>query len=384
MFSRLLRIIKRIVIVVLVLASVATVLIAATPQGRTGVRAALLVAQVVPDFPFKPQTWFTADPTRTEIGYPLADGRGVADLYEPAGDGRHAAVLLFLGVNPAGRDDERVVNLATGLAGAGMVVMIPWSDTMTQKRIAVEEVDNIVRAFEHLRRLERVDPERAGMGGFCVGASIAAPAAQDPRIRDQVKFVNFFGGYYDALDLMRAIASESRFYDEDIEPWDPDKLAREVFTNHLIESVPDMAERELLTRRFVDREEGVTIEPEGMSPTARTVYELLSGPDPAETERLLRSLPAEFLASMQAVSPSVNIDKLRARVLIMHDREDALVPSEESRRLADALEDGGNVYHTEFSFFQHVDPTQSVNPVTFGKEAYKLFVHLYNILRIAD
>ena len=33
------------------------------------------------------------------------------------------------------------------------------------------------------------------MGGFCVGASSATVAAHDSRIREQVKFVNFFGGY---------------------------------------------------------------------------------------------------------------------------------------------------------------------------------------------
>ena len=50
----------------------------------------------------------------------------MADVYAPAGGGKRGAVLLFMGVNPAGKDDPRVVNLANGLARAGMVVMIPW------------------------------------------------------------------------------------------------------------------------------------------------------------------------------------------------------------------------------------------------------------------
>ena len=70
----------------------------------------------------------------------------------------------------------------------------------------------------------------------------------------------------------------------------------------------------------------------------------------------------------------------------MHDRGDKLVPSEESRRLADALGDDSDTYHTEFSFFQkeiqvHVDERQSVGPLGYVKEALKLFLHMYRVMR---
>ena len=65
----------------------------------------------------------------------------------------------------------------------------------------------------------------------------------------------------------------------------------------------------------------------------------------------------------------------------MHDREDALVPSEESRRFADSLARQGNVYHTEFSLFRHLDPTRAVSPPIYVKELWKLYLHMYNVLR---
>ena len=177
------RLIRRIFLGLLVLLVLVMIVAVATPQGRTAARTAMFIPQVLPAIPVKPQEWFTADPVRKEVMYPLAEGDGVADLYLPSGNGPHSAVLLFLGVNPAGRNDSRVVGLASGLARAGMVVMLPWSETMTEKRIDTMEIDNLVRGFEYLRTVESVDPDRMGMGGFCVGASMAAVAATDERIR---------------------------------------------------------------------------------------------------------------------------------------------------------------------------------------------------------
>ena len=361
---------------------IAVIMVAVTPQGRTGVQTALFLPQILPDFPVKPQEWFTGTPTRLDVSFPIASGNGVADVYLPSSEGRHSAVLLFLGVNPAGRDDPRVVGLAEGLARSGAVVMIPWSDSMTQKTVTVEDVDNLVYAFQYMVGLDTVDPQRAGMGGFCVGASFATVAAQDIRIREQVKFVNFFGGYYDARDLVVSVVSSQRFNGDQHESWTPDSLSNEVVRRHLIDGIPNTVEHALLSQAYIEQstlldESTIAL----MSPEARVVNELLSGPDPARARTLVKLLPPSALAALEGISPITNIQNLKARVLIMHDREDTLVPSEESRRLADALPSESNTYHTEFSLFQHLDPTRPVSPPVYAKELWKLYLHMYNVLR---
>ena len=120
-----------------------------------------------------------------------------------------------------------------------------------------------------------------------------------------------------------------------------------------------------------------------LSPEARAVYALLSGPTLDEADALIAQLPNRTLAELATISPVTAIERLEARALIMHDREDELVPSEESRRMADALQDRGDLYYTEFSFFKHVDPTRPASPPVFAREAGKLFLHLYNVLREA-
>ena len=359
-------------------------LVTLTPQGRTVFKTALFVPQILPAVPIKPQQWFISEPLREEVSYPSPYGQGVADVYRIADGKKRAGVLLFLGVNPAGRDDDRVVNLSNALARAGFVVMIPWSPSMIEKRINIREIDNLISAFRYLKDQEYVDPQRVGMGGFCVGASIAAVAASHPSISQQVAFLNFFGGYFDAQDLLKQISSRNRFYNGNIEPWQPDSLTVEVFINQLIESPEDPIEREALSQRFMEKIDTDGLNPQDLSPEAQAVFKLLSGAPLEDTNALIEQLPATLLEDLDKISPSTSIGNLKARVMIMHDREDALVPSEESRRLADALSSRGNFYYTEFSFFQHVDATRSVGVLTYLKEGFKLYLHMYNIIRVAS
>ena len=363
--------------------------LALAPQGRAAVKSAFFVTQVL-TLPIKPMEWITPDPVREAITFPLADGEGEADVYRIPDGKKRAAVLVFLGVNPAPRDDRRVVNLGNGLARAGFVAMFPWSPSMLEKRINPSEPDNMVRAFRHLRGLEYVDPERVGMGGFCVGASIALVAASDPRINEHVAFVNSFGAYYDVRDLLSQVSSKHSFYGQTVEPWDIRRDTREVFTNQLIKGLEEESERETLTRIFIDNRPE-SLPPDGLSAEGKAVYQLLfslATPDdgqrltPDEAGRLIQKLPDRLLEDLNKISPSTHIGNLKARLLIAHDREDDAVPSEESRRLADALSERGDLQYTEFSFFSHVTPDKPVGPLTFVKEAFKLFRYTYSIIRL--
>ena len=376
---RLARLLRTIAIALAVVIALIAAALVVTPQGRAAARAIGFVAQVLPAVPVKPATWFADAPTRQDIRYPLSDGRddGVADLYLPAGEGKRSGMLLFLGVNPAGRDDERVVNLAEALARSGVVVMVPWSDAMTRKIVEAAEVDNLVRAFEYLAAHNAVDGDRLGMAGFCVGASFALAAAQDERVNERVSVFNSFGGYYDARDLMAAVIARQRFYEDDVRAWRPADLSVEVVRRHLIDTLPHEDERQLLWQAL----EAGSDAPASLSGEAQAVYELLTAPDAATARHLLDRLPPDALDTLRRISPSANIGGLRARLLVMHDREDRLVPSEESRRLVDAAPAGADVHYTEFSFFNHLDPTRPVGRIEFAREAGKLFLHIYRIMR---
>ena len=365
------------------LAALLTLFIALTPQGRAGFHTGLFVLQVL-DLPIKPQAWFTAEPLRHEAHYPSSEGTAVADVYRPPDGKPRAAVALFLGANAAGRDDPDVINLGNALARAGYVAMFHWSPAMAlQANIEPAETGNLVWAFQYLSEREYVDPQRAGLGGFCVGASFALVAAADPRIRDNVAFVNAFGPYFDAETLLLQAASRSVVYDGQRTPWEPDSLTMRVLANELIETLDDPADAAALRRRYLDGQPLTAAERDALSPPAGAVSRLLDGATPAEAAALYATLPAGFRADLAAISPSSHVDNLRARLLVMHDRHDRLVPAAESRRLRAAAGGRGNdVRYTEVLAFEHVRPEGGLWAML--REGARLYRHMYDIIRIAQ
>ena len=355
------------------------------PQLTTGFHTALFVTQVL-SIPVKPQAWFTQTPVREEITFPRANAEGQADVYYIPDGKRRAALLVFLGANAAGRDDKDVVNFGNALARAGYVPMFSWSPTMgLQNNVDPAEVENLVWAFQHLRELDYVDPSRIGMAGFSVGGSFIMVAASDPRIRDDVAFVNAFGAYYDARDFFVQIASNTKRSGDTVEHWDVDRLTRRVFTNELIEVAPTVEERNILTRRFVDDAAVAQEELDGLSGTAGISRRLLDGTDPAEAERLLNQMPTDFLRDLDGISPRNHIGNYRNRLLIMHDVGDPLIPVGESRRLVETLRSQGrqNMRYTETEIFEHVRPGADLQLWPLVKGASKLYAHMYGILRMA-
>ena len=348
------------------------------PQGQVAARTIGIVAQVIPSIPIKPQEWLTDKPAREEVLYETNSGDGNADVYHIPGVKPKPAILLFLGVNPAGRDDERVVNLGSALARAGFVVMVPWSEAMINKQMRLEDVNDLVYAFKYLSDRDDVDDNKIGMAGFCVGSSMVAIAAQNSAISDQVALINFFGGYYDARDFLKQYASRRTFYGDVVNTWDPNKLTEEVIAVHLIEGLDNKDEQELLKGMFLDGQQRVDLS--GSSKHAQTIYKILQGGTLNEVDQLIKKLPYKIQERLDGLSPSTNITNLTTKVFVMHDREDDLVPVEESMRLADALGHNRDYVYTEFSFFQHLDPTQRVSILNFTSEAFKLYRHLYGIL----
>ncbi|MEE8466682.1 MAG: hypothetical protein V3S68_09410 [Dehalococcoidia bacterium] len=368
----------RVLLAIALLAGALIIFFGATPQGKAAFRAALFVPQIL-DAPFKPLPWFTGNPVRYEVTYPQGAGTGVADIYRIPDGKRRAAVLLFLGANAAGRDDKDVVNLGDALARSGFVVMFHWSATMAlQNNIDPAEIENLVWAFQFLESQEWVNPERVGIGGFCVGASFSLVAAADPRISGRVRFVNAFGPYFDARDLLLQVSTRSRLYQGERTPWQPDSLTLKVFANELIETLDKPRDKELLTKVFLT---GEPADVSTLTPAGQTVARLLGGASPEEAAELYDALPKDFQEEMDSISPSNYVDQLKAKVLVLHDRDDRLVPAAESRRLAAAMQERGGVRYTELLSFDHVRPTSGKGAWLAIREGFKLYGHMYEVMR---
>ena len=357
--------------------------IVATPQGRTGFNTVLFVLQVL-DLPIKPQSWFTAEPLRHRIQYSMDDGSQVAEVYRLPDGKRRAAVLLSAGATPHGLDDPPVVMLGNALARAGYVTMVHWSPQIgLQSNIDPSEPERLVQTFIYMEELDYVDPERVGMGGFCVGASLALVAAADPKIRDRVGFVNAFGPFYDVESLLLQAVSRTVVYDGESTPWQPDPHTMRVLAAELIEHLDSPSDVQIMTRHYLDQQPPTPIDLDTLSPAGRTAARLLNGVQPHEAEALYETLPIAFREDIASISPSTYVDDLRARLLIMHDRHDQYVPAAESRRLIEATRDQVDVRYTEFIGFDHLLPDEDGVLTRLG-QAISLYLHMYSILRIAS
>ena len=360
-----------------------------TLQGRAFVKSALFIPQVLPDIPVRPLEYVTKPPIREKITFTTLDAdKASADLYLPKGENSHPAVVFFMGVVPPDRDESRIVALAEGLARTGMVVMIPWLETQHQNRIVEKDIDSLVDAFMYLENHPRVKLGKIGMGGICTGASMSIVASQDLRINDRVSFVNSFAGYYDAADFIVATAAKTRFDEVSSTRWNPDSLTQNLITTHIVDGAFD--KDQVILNRIIKTGEWTQQDSDDLSSSGRAVLTLISGPNVDAAREAITSLNSRTTQFLENISPSTNIGNLKAEVLLMHDSSDKLVPPEESRRFAKAIESNGRrVYHTEFSLFQravqvHMDDAKGLNTLDFLKQAGKLYIHMYNVMRLSE
>ena len=148
---------------------------------------------------------------------------------------------------------------------------------------------------------------------------------------------------------------------------------------------PPKKSGDILSRRFVDNAQVTQAELDALAGTADLSRRLLDGTDPAEAERLLNRMPADFLEELDGISPRNHIDNYRNRLLIMHDVGDPLIPVGESRRLVENLRGQGrpDLRYTETEIFEHVRPGADLQLWPLVKGASKLYAHMYGVLRIA-
>ena len=360
-----------------------TLLMLLTPQARTAFHTALFVMQVL-EMPVQAQSWFTDEPLRHRVHFPTSGGASETEVYRLPDGNPRPAVVLSTGVVTKGLSDPRVVNLGNALSRAGIVVMIYWSPEMALRhQLSANEPDRMVSAYLYLAEQDYVDPERVGIGGFSAGAAFALIAAADPRIRDRISLVNVFGPYFDAETLLLQATSRSVVYEGERRQWEPDWHAMQVLATELIDVLKDPEEVALLTRRYVNGHTVSSEELGGLSPQGHMIVRLLDGVSLEEAKTIYALLPPGKRRELAEISPSTYIRDVRARVLVLHDYNDSMVPSAESRRLMEALKSRGNIRFTEVRSFDHATLDRS-NVLAYLGDAVRLYWHMYEIVRVAS
>ena len=334
------------------------------------------------------------DPVREEVWLDVPKGRGllVADVYRPQDGDVHGGMVISVGAAPKIREHPGVIRLSKTAARAGMVVMIPQLYYPFHENVLPEDVQGLVNAFgtnveeviasyQWLREQPYVDPGRLGIFGASAGAGIALVSASDPRISQKVDFFASLGTYYDLVDLISAITTESIQYNGHTEPWDPWLTSVRVLYNSIISYLPDAEDRDILTRIFVDEDPAARSLVSRLSPRARDIFGAFEDRDPERILAFWGDVSPQDVATLRDVSPSSSVQALDTDLFIMHDRSDPYIPYVESRRLRDATAGSGHqVYFAEFDFLNHVELKNPSNPISFLADLVKLIFYSWLLM----
>ena len=305
----------------------------------------------------------TAMPLRQALVYTVAGRAHQADLYLPGtlegcivpspapASGRakrcpRAAIVAVPGAVPLGKDDPRLVAFATTLARAGFAVLAPDLRGFRELRIRPADAREIADAFAYVVRRPELAPEgRAGMFAFSYSVGPALLAALQDDIRDQVRFVVGVGGYY---DLPRAMRFFTTGWFEQGGTWQritPDDTGRMVLVYSSLDYLADGADRAVFDRMVEERtrDPRADLSPlaAALSTGARAVYALAVNDDPARFAELYARLPRPMRADLDRLNLARHdLGPLKARLILVHGRNDNLIPWPESLALAAAVSEG--------------------------------------------
>ena len=285
----------------------------------------------------------TPAPGRAAITY-VIDGRAyAADLYRP-GEPAQAALVLVPGAAERGKDDPRLIAFATSLARARLLVLVPDIESLRALTIGPEDTGRIADALRHLGGRDDVPkPDALGLVAISYAAGPAILAALEPDLRARVRFVLTVGGYYD-MGAVVTFFTTGRFREGPDAPWrhkTPNAYGKWVFLRANAGRLESARDRWLLAamarRKLDDLEAPLADLAARLGPEGRSVHRLLANTDPEAVPALIAALPQGLRADMAALDLSrADLSRLKAELILLHGRDDAIIPYTESLALAAA------------------------------------------------
>ncbi len=284
-------------------------------------------------------------PVRTSFSYEIQGRDYLGDLYQP-GEPASAGIVLVPGVARRGKDDPRLVALASTLARARFLVMVPDLPNLRALRVRAGDARGVADAFSHLVSMpEFPDRGRAGIGAFSYAVGPAVLAALEPVIRDRVDFVLGVGGYHDLHSVVTFFTTGYFRMDGQWQYLEPNRYGKWVFVLGNIERLNDPLDRETLRimgkRKLDDPAAAVDHLSGRLTPEGRAVLALLENRDPQRTAALIAGLPAAIRNELGALNlVNKDLSRLRARLILLHGPDDVIIPYTESIALAAAVPAG--------------------------------------------
>jgi pimeloyl-ACP methyl ester carboxylesterase len=255
------------------------------------------------------------------------------DHYERGG--RVLGTLIFIhGMSALGREDPRVVHLAEALAAVGYRVLIPDFPSIRALEIRREQPDEVLALLETLAKDRQLVPGVFSLIAVSFSGVFALRAACNKRLAPRVCGLCLIGGYYDvgavSSFLIRAKRADPygrllvlRSYYREVRPQDePFHQVLDRCISQNIEQKDSWSADQALDRS---------------DPVEALVYRKLT--DPVERESLDEKVIRAFAEGWRGYRSKLDFVYQDTPVFLIHGRDDRLIPSGESKRLARRLAD---------------------------------------------
>jgi pimeloyl-ACP methyl ester carboxylesterase len=320
--------------------------------------------------------------TRETIAF-AHGGRGyAADIYTAAAEPL-AALVLVPGLAPQGKEDPRLVDLATTLARARFAVLVPDLPSLMEQRVSPDNVRQIADALGYFRaegwRWPRADPPYGVVAiSYAVGPALLATL--EPDIRGRVDFAVAVGGYWD-VDAVLTYFTTGFYRDAAHGPWiegQPNEFGKWLFVRANAGRIPALRDRINLTaiagRKMDDPNADIADLLPLLGAEGQSVMRLLTNKDPERTPALIAGLPAPLLGDLRALDlKSRDLSGAPPRVLLLHGRDDRIVPAPQSFALARALgPDRADLFIVDNLGHADLSAGHWRDVLTLGEAAYRL------------
>lgn len=315
-------------------------------------------------------------------------------VYRPAGRRPDGALLLVPGLHYAGPADPRLDRFARVLADAGLLVLSPFLPDFTALRVAPGLMADTEASLEALRALPDYPAGlRPGVFSISFGSLPALRLAAHPDLGPRLGGTVVFGGYADFRDTIRFCLEGAPG-----RPHDP--LNRPVvFMNLLdrLESAPEDPGRllaawtDVVTRTWgrPEMKERARSEPiarevaSRLNAADRLLFLQGCGHEPGG-DRLCHEALDRGGDAWDWLDPRPHLSSVSRPVVLVHGRDDDVIPFEQSELLERAMPPGAEVRRLLTGLYSHTGQTGLVERVADLPALARELASMLGILRAVD
>jgi dienelactone hydrolase len=271
-----------------------------------------------------------------ELSIPGRDGPIRARLYHRADVRQGHGLVVSHGVHWRGIDERRLIPFARELARAGLVVITPELDDLTDYRITRRGLDVITDSALWLgSRRELVSSPRVGLLGFSFAGGLSLVAASRPELEGRLAYATSVGGHHDLSRVLRFLLTDR------IET--PDGVIRSkaheygqlvLLYQNLGQFVPapDLSTMRGSVRAWL-REDRVSSAALASLRTTEATERLFARMEAGRLQELapeLVKLVDAHPADLVALSPRGRLASVRVSVYLLHGTGDSVIPPSET------------------------------------------------------